>query len=236
MEELIRITEQSGKQAVSARELHVFLGNKKQFSDWIKDRIKKYGLVENQDYASYSLNSEKGRPFIEYALTLDTAKELAMVEGNAKGKEARQYFIACEKKLKQVSQFQIPSTLSAALRLAADQADIIENQKQLISSKDESISELTPKAEYTEKVLSSNNTISITQIAKDYNLSGRALNQKLHLMGIIYRVNNQWVLYKKHEGKGYTKSITYCDDYGKSYLRTEWTQNGRQFIDSLIRI
>ena len=127
MDELIKITEQSGKQAVSARELHEFLRNKKQFSDWIKDRIKKYGLVENQDYASYSLNSEKGRPFIEYALTLDTAKELAMVEGNVIGKEARQYFITCEKKLKQVSQFQIPSTLSAALRLAANQADIFNN-------------------------------------------------------------------------------------------------------------
>lgn len=108
-----------------------------------------------------------------------------------------------------------------------------EQQRRMIA--ESKIVELTPKAQYTEKVLSSSNTISITQIAKDYGMTGIALNKKLNLMGVIYKVNNQWVLYKKHEGKGYTKSITYCDDYGKSHIRTEWTQRGRQFIDSLIR-
>lgn len=92
-----------------------------------------------------------------------------------------------------------------------------------------------PKAEYTEKVLTSTNTVSVTQIAKDYGLSGVSLNRKLNLMGVIYRVNNQWVLYKKHEGKGYTKSITYHDEHQRAYMRTEWTQKGRQFIDSLLR-
>lgn len=75
--------------------------SKKQFADWIKHRIKKYELIENVDYVSFSLNGEKGRPQEEYALTVDCAKELSMVEGNAKGKQARQYFIACENKLKE---------------------------------------------------------------------------------------------------------------------------------------
>ena len=108
-----------------------------------------------------------------------------------------------------------------------------EQQRRIVA--ESKIEELTPKAEYAENVLTSNNTISITQIAKDYGMSGVTLNKKLNLMGVIYRVNNQWVLYKKHEGKGYTKSITYCDEFGRSYMRTEWTQKGRQFIDSLIR-
>lgn len=108
-----------------------------------------------------------------------------------------------------------------------------EQQRRIIA--ESKIEELTPKAEYAENVLTSNNTISITQIAKDYGMSGVTLNKKLNLMGVIYRVNNQWVLYKKHEGKGYTKSLTYCDEFGRSYMRTEWTQKGRQFIDSLIR-
>lgn len=108
-----------------------------------------------------------------------------------------------------------------------------EQQRRIVA--ESKIEELTPKAEYAENVLTSNNTISITQIAKDYGMSGVTLNKKLNLMGVIYRVNNQWVLYKKHEGKGYTKSLTYCDEFGRSYMRTEWTQKGRQFIDSLIR-
>lgn len=98
MNELIKITETNGKKAVSARDLHSFLGNKKQFSDWIKHRITKYGLIENIDYQSFSLNGENGGKSIEYALSLDAAKELSMVEGNAKGKQARKYFIDCEKK------------------------------------------------------------------------------------------------------------------------------------------
>lgn len=108
-----------------------------------------------------------------------------------------------------------------------------EQQRRILA--ESKIEELTPKAEYAENVLTSNNTISITQIAKDYGMSGVTLNKKLNLMGVIYRVNNQWVLYKRHEGKGYTKSLTYCDEFGRSYMRTEWTQKGRQFIDSLIR-
>lgn len=147
-------------------------------------------------------------------------------------------FNKMEAELKQITsapQFNIPTTLSGALRLAAEQAEVIETQQKQIAEQSQSISYLTPKAQYTEKVLSSSNTISITQIAKDYGMTGVALNKKLNLMGVIYKVNNQWVLYKKHEGKGYTKSITYCDDYGRSYIRTEWTQIGRQFIDSLIR-
>ena len=95
MNELIKITESYGKRAVSARELHAFLENKKQFADWIKNRIKQYDLIENEDYVLISPNSEikKGRGgdrrSVEYALSVDCAKELAMVEGNINGKHAR---------------------------------------------------------------------------------------------------------------------------------------------------
>ena len=94
-QELIKITEQNGKRAVSARELHLFLESKQEFANWIKNRIDKYGFIENQDYEvfdNFIKNPNGGRPLIEYALTIDTAKEIAMVEGNEKGKMARQYF------------------------------------------------------------------------------------------------------------------------------------------------
>lgn len=99
--ELIKITEQNGKKAVSARELHAFLESKQDFSTWIKARIEKYGFIENQDFEvfhNFMENPNGGRPLIEYALSIDCAKEISMVEGNEKGKQARRYFIECEKK------------------------------------------------------------------------------------------------------------------------------------------
>lgn len=90
------------QQTVNARELHAFLENRDMFANWIKDRIEQYGFVENQDLVRYLENSKKplgGRPSMEYALSLDMAKELSMVERNEKGKRARQYFIDCEKRL-----------------------------------------------------------------------------------------------------------------------------------------
>lgn len=96
MEELIPIKEKDGKQAVSARELHSFLGVKRDSSTWIKDRIDKYDLVETQDYevfTNFGENPYGWRPLVEYALTIDAAKELSMVGGNEKGKIAKRYFV-----------------------------------------------------------------------------------------------------------------------------------------------
>ena len=100
MEQLIPISENNGKRAVNARDLHQFLESKQEFANWIKNRIEKYGLVENEDYVVFDnlvKNSKGGRPQVEYALTVEAAKELSMVEGSEKGKQARRYFIACEK-------------------------------------------------------------------------------------------------------------------------------------------
>ena len=104
MKELIEIKEQDGQQLVSARELHAFLKSRQDFSTWIKKRIKEYQFVENQDYVSLHkiVERETGATTrIEYGLTLDTAKELAMVERNEKGRQARHYFIEVEKQAKQ---------------------------------------------------------------------------------------------------------------------------------------
>ena len=94
-------------ETVSARELHEFLGNGDMFAHWIKNRIEKYEFVENQDFVSFWVATQKpngGRPSQEYYITLDMAKELSMVERNEKGREARKYFIECEKQLMQPKQ------------------------------------------------------------------------------------------------------------------------------------
>jgi phage anti-repressor protein len=98
--ELIKVEERDGKQAINARELHQKLGSKYQFANWIQERIEKYGFVENQDYEVFKenlKNSKGGRPSKEYALSLDMAKELCMIENNEKGRMIRKYFIEVEK-------------------------------------------------------------------------------------------------------------------------------------------
>ncbi len=92
--------------AVNARDLHAFLQVGKRFASWIQERIGKYEFVENEDFVCVSQNRETQRKdgqqgitqVIDYHITLDMAKELSMVENNAKGREARRYFIAMEKR------------------------------------------------------------------------------------------------------------------------------------------
>lgn len=96
-------------QTVNARDLHAFLKVGKDFSTWIKDRIDQYGFTENVDFVKYEdvrspiSGSTKSRPqtAIEYAISIDMAKELSMVERNEQGKKARQYFIECERRAKE---------------------------------------------------------------------------------------------------------------------------------------
>ncbi|EAS8534107.1 hypothetical protein EHZ41_22590 [Salmonella enterica] len=89
-----------------ARELHTFLGVGKVFAAWITARIAEYEFVENQDYTLTFSKTGKRQNVLckDYHLTLDTAKEVAMVERNAKGRQIRRYFIECEKQLRQQEQ------------------------------------------------------------------------------------------------------------------------------------
>ena len=93
---------------VNARDLHGFLEVGKDFSNWIRARLNEYGFVENLDYILFSPNLAKtpGRRRKDYHLTLDTTKELAMVERNEKGRQIRRYFIECEKKLRNIQPVQ----------------------------------------------------------------------------------------------------------------------------------
>jgi phage anti-repressor protein len=111
-------------QIVDARELHSFLESKRQFSDWMKDRIQKYGFVENEDYVSLSQKCEGNNATrIDYHLTINTAKEIAMVENNEQGRKVRRYFIEVETRARQPA----PRQMSQAELTAA----IAQNQVEL---------------------------------------------------------------------------------------------------------
>lgn len=90
--------------AISARELHAYLGSKRQFANWIKDRIEKYGFVRDIDYICFKKFVKGASPgeanvsSIEYTISIDMAKELAMVENNARGRAVRHYFIQIERR------------------------------------------------------------------------------------------------------------------------------------------
>lgn len=106
-------------QIVDARLLHQFLESQQDFSTWIKARIRKYGFVEGQDYLLHKIVEQvphqgglRTHERSDYRLTIDMAKELAMVERTPRGRQARRYFIECERQLRELQQ-SLPTSMSA---------------------------------------------------------------------------------------------------------------------------
>ena len=127
---LIQVSVEHGEPTVNARDLWKFLESKQEFSNWMKNRIEQYGFVQDVDFTSFDKSIKTsnggGAKVKEYHVTIGMAKELAMVEKNDKGKEARLYFIACEKKAKENH---VPQDFAQALQLAADQQKKIQEQQ-----------------------------------------------------------------------------------------------------------
>lgn len=118
------------------------------------------------------------------------------------------------------------------------QKEKIQNLVEENKSQKQIITELKPMKEYMDTILSSNNTMTITQIAADYGLSGLRLNKILHDERFIRNVNGQWLLYSEHMNKGYTKSETIImkrkDGTDKAIPTTKWTQKGRLKIHNIL--
>ncbi|MGG3871679.1 antA/AntB antirepressor family protein [Brevibacillus laterosporus] len=102
--DLIKISQTEKGMAVDARELHEFLEVGTKFTDWIQERIRKYGFVEEEDFSLMLTKIGERQNVVrhDYNLSLDMAKELCMVENNEKGRQARKYFIECEKRVKRL--------------------------------------------------------------------------------------------------------------------------------------
>lgn len=178
---------------------------------------------------------------VEYALTIDMAKELSMVENNERGRMARKYFIECEKKAKEKQSFSLPQTFAEALMLAATQAKQIEEQQKVIQRSaqeivalSDTITQMQPKVSYYDKILTSKETLTVTQVAQDYGMSAKAFNILLRNFGIQRKVNGQWILYAKYLQQGYVHSksveIVRHDGRRETKNNTEWLQKGRLFL------
>lgn len=123
------------------------------------------------------------------------------------------------------------------IKLATELKKEQEQNKQLTetcSQQQQVIGELKPKADYVDKILKSDSLVTLTQIAKDYGMSGQGMNKVLHDLHIIYSCNKQWLLYSQHQAKGYTFSETVDipreDGTTKVVMNTKWTQKGRLFL------
>ena len=182
-------------ETVSARELHEFLGSKQDFSTWIKNRIEKYEFVENQDYVSRHKKMEANNAtMIEYFVSVGMAKELAMVENNDKGRQARKYFIECEKQLN-AQQSQLPTTYLEALEalLASEKEKLTLEQQASINA---------PKVAHYDRVVARTNLVNATHVASKLKLSAVKLNRHLCELGVYNqavkrgKVFNTWFIDK----------------------------------------
>jgi prophage antirepressor-like protein len=97
------------------------------------------------------------------------------------------------------------------------------------------IGELRPKASYYDLILQNKSLVPITKIAKDYGMSGRAMNKLLHELGVQYKMGNTWLLYQDYADQGYTQSKTHTIDAERSVMHTYWTQKGRLFLYDLLK-
>ena len=121
------------------------------------------------------------------------------------------------------------------IRLATD----LKNERQEKLMLAQRVTELKPKADYTDLILSNKTLVTITFIAKDYGMSGLAMNKLLHDLGVQYSQSGVWLLYAKHQTKGWTQSetteVVRKDGSKKLVMNTKWTQKGRLGLYELLK-
>lgn len=231
-------------QTVSARDLHAFLGVGRDFSSWIKDRIEQYGFIEHRDFvATQELSSPKpgssmARPqrTIAYHLSLDMAKELAMVERSEKGKQARQYFIECERRAK-ANVVDINSLIADPHRLRAALLSYTEK----VVALEAKVQEQAPKAEFHDAVTEATNAQSIQEVAKVLGqgpnrffkllrdeglLLANNLPRQQYLDAGYFRVVERQFIDRDGESRTYTRTL--ITGRGFAYIQQRLSQKTKQ--------
>ena len=235
MNEIINVSVNDNQEpVVSGRQLHEALGVHSNYTTWF-DRMTEYGFTENEDYVLLSnFGNQTGRGGhnkVDHVIKLDMAKEIAMIQRTDRGKQVRQYFIKIEK------DFNSPEKIMARALLMADKKitnlTMQNNQLQL------DLKEAQKQARYLDLIIESKGALRVSQIAQDYGMTANKLNKLLYEFGVQHKVNGQWILYKRHMGKGYIDSHTfdYQDKNGntRANVTTTWTQKGRLFLYELLK-
>ena len=206
-------------QTVNARDLHAFLGNRDHFATWIKDRIRQYGFSKGVDFTAFSEVSEKGRPSDEYALTIDMAKELAMVERNEKGKEARAYFIDCERRLRERPAIDPAKVLNdpAAMR------GLLLTYTEKVLALEAVNAEMAPKVEAHDRIAESFGSTCRRIAAKNLGIPPLVLNRWMMTHGWTYQLpgNKDAIAYQSKISAGY---LEHKVETGDKPDGTTWTR------------
>jgi anti-repressor protein len=238
MNELIKVEKkENGQQAVDARDLHEFLDVKTRFNDWMERSINDFGFEELTDYEIVLLKNEKnlkgGRPSKEYAISVSMAKELSMVARSDKGKQARRYFIECEKKLRSIGLPNFTNPAEAAIAWAKEYEEkriAVEKQKLLSAENDI----MKPKADFYDEVADSKDAIELGKVAKIIGIKKLGRNKLFELLRdkkILMRNN---IPYQKYVDMGYFRTIEqkYSKPDGSSHIsiKTLVYQRGIEYI------
>lgn len=171
MNQLIKIEEKDGVQLVSARELYKFLEITERFQQWIDKKVEKYNFIENKDYIGCKFFNTLARQELQdYLLKIPMAKELAMLQNNEKGKQAREYFIKCEEA------WNSPEMILT--RANQIQAKMLETYKDKVIMLEKKIEEDKPKVIFAGAVETSKTSILIGDLAKIIKQNGHDVGQK----------------------------------------------------------
>jgi len=204
----------------------------------IKDEIEKLELggisgALKFEVSSYSTEQNKEMPC--YQLTKEGVLQLAARYDAVIRAKLIELAMKSESKPQQINS-QFLFQIAAQLEEAECENSVLKLETNM---KDQVIKELKPKADYTDSILKNKGLVTITQIAKDYGMTGQAMNDLLHEFGIQYRQSEQWLLYQKYQDKGYTHSetINIKRSGGRPdiTMNTKWTQKGRLFIYALLK-
>jgi anti-repressor protein len=211
---------QDGIKAVSARALYVFLTSEENchnFARWAEKFIttNEWAILgEDWVNATLGVNPQGGRPAQDFHLRLDFAKHIAMQARSERGQEVRAYFIAIEKRAREIP-FEIPKTLSAALLLASQQAAQIEAQAPLVA--------------YAEKVQASPTSFTVDTTAKELGLPVVKFREFVQSK-YLFRRGRDWLPRAEYAGRGWFEVRTRTYDHNGveiTYHTTVITGEGR---------
>lgn len=230
--ELIKLTQQNINnemiKTVNARELHKELGVGRDFSNWIKSRLDTLGSLEGQDYiilkgesllANSSEQSETpsrgGHNRLEYHITLGVAKHLTMMEKNEIGKKVRDYFIQCEKELREISTKQrcfleiIEATSQEQILLGLNKlnTEVITPLENKVEEQGAYIEKAKPKVAFHDTVTQSKSTVDIAVAAKLLNFKGVGRNKLFKLLRDFRLLDKHNKPYQRYVSAGWFKLV-----------------------------
>ena len=186
MNELIPLTERDGVQAVMGRDLHAFLEVRDNYTDWMK-RMIAYGFSAGQDFSEISDKPKgAGRPRIDHIISLDMAKEISMIQRTDKGKQARQYFIECERLAREEHATSIENAKSVVAQMTRSEILQIalnaEEERLALEAKNK---ELTSKADAYDDFMDATGKYNIGTVAKMFGRGQNWLFRELRNAGVL---------------------------------------------------